>query len=688
MNLFHFYQAKIGRKVALWMLLAVGGLFAGFVAVTTISQQQQAQTDAVANVREKGRLLTATVEVLDRSLRGQVASYARIFADRLGGQFTVDHASKMDVAGTPVSTLALDGKVVNLDFAIPDTFTALTGAYATIFVRQGDDFVRVTTSHKKEDGARAVGTTLDHAHPAYRLLMNGQSYAGSASLFGGQYMTHYEAIVVGKEVIGVLYVGIDFTDSVRLLGTGIKSLQLGQTGSFYVLSARPGKDLGKAVIHRQLEGSNLLAAQDAAGAPYVQTMLSQANGVLHYAEAAAPGATVRRRVAAFSTIKDWQMLVVGDAYLDEITAGAVRQRNHAAIMGLLMVLIVTVMLHFIIRKLVVRPFGQALQAVETVATGNLTARVEATSVDESGRLLVSLRMMTERLANVVTEVRGGTDAITSISAEVAAGNMELSARTEQQAAALEQTASSMEEMTASVRNNADNARHAQALSRTASDTARAGGEAVEQVVAKMDAITASSNKIADITSVVDAIAFQTNILALNAAVEAARAGEHGRGFAVVATEVRTLAQRSGAAAREIKQLINDSLEQVAAGARLAASAGATMREVVGAIVKANDTIDEMSTATQEQASGIDQINRAIAQLDQVTQQNAALVEEAAAAAQTMQGEAGHLAQVVEFFVVERAAAALAPRPSVPATGAGTRQAPRRPRATSDLVRIH
>ena len=662
MKTFAFSNARIGTKVAAAMFVAVGGLFSIFVALTNAASQRHAEEEAVLHVTEKSRLFRTTVEVLDQSLRTQVAAYTKVFADSLRGQFAVDPAAMVEVAGKQQPVLTLAGKAVNLDFAIPDAFTAQTGAYATIFVRQGDDFIRVTTSHKKEDGKRAIGTALDHAHPAYQLLLDGQSYAGSASLFGGQYMTRYTPIVdAAKKVIGVLYVGINFTDSMRLIGEGIKSIKLGNDGGFYVLSARPGKDLGTALVHRQHEGENLLAARDDAGQAYVQTMLAQANGVLRYTEPGTAGADARVHVAAFSTVKDWQMLIVGDAYLDDVTAAATRQRNQAAGMGLLMVLIVTAMLYLIVKRLVVLPFGNALRAVETVGSGDLTGRVEVTSRDESGRLLASLQSMTDRLASVVTEVRSGTDAISAISTDVADGNMELSGRTEQQAAALEETASSMEQMNASVRHNAENALNAQLLSRDASDTARLGGSAVEQVVAKMDAISASAKRIADITSVVDGIAFQTNILALNAAVEAARAGEHGRGFAVVASEVRTLAQRSGAAAKEIKQLINESLEQVSSGTQLARNAGDTMHAVVGAIVKANKVIDEISAATQEQAIGIDQINRAVAQLDQVTQQNATLVEEAATAAQTMKGEALRLAQVVEFFVVVPAAAAHRPR---------------------------
>jgi methyl-accepting chemotaxis protein len=255
-------------------------------------------------------------------------------------------------------------------------------------------------------------------------------------------------------------------------------------------------------------------------------------------------------------------------------------------------------------------------------------------------------------------VRTGTDTIAAASSQIASGNLELSSRTEQQAGSLEETASSMEEMTSTVKQNADNARQANQLAISASEVAVKGGAVVSQVVDTMDSINASSKKIVDIIGVIDGIAFQTNILALNAAVEAARAGEQGRGFAVVASEVRNLAQRSAAAAKEIKILIGDSVEKVDIGAKLVDQAGSTMQAVVESIKSVTDIMGEITAASQEQTSGIDQINQAITQMDQVTQQNAALVEEAAAAAGALQDQAGSLAQVVSVFTMNSTHAAV------------------------------
>ena len=306
----------------------------------------------------------------------------------------------------------------------------------------------------------------------------------------------------------------------------------------------------------------------------------------------------------------------------------------------------------------------AAEVAGRIADGDLGTDVQLRAGDETS-LLFAMKSMRDRLARIVSEVRQGTDAIASSSAEIASGNLDLSSRTEQQASSLEETASSMEELTSTVKQNADNARQANVLAQTASNVAGQGGDVVAQVVQTMGSINDSSKKIVDIITVIDGIAFQTNILALNAAVEAARAGEQGRGFAVVAGEVRTLAQRSAAAAKEIKSLIGDSVDKVEAGTRLVDQAGSTMHEVVASIQRVTDIMAEISAASQEQTSGIEQINQAISQMDNVTQQNAGLVEEAAAASEALQTQAARLAELVSVFRLGNRAPAAAP--AAPAT---------------------
>jgi methyl-accepting chemotaxis protein len=295
------------------------------------------------------------------------------------------------------------------------------------------------------------------------------------------------------------------------------------------------------------------------------------------------------------------------------------------------------------------PINEAVVIAQTVAAGDLTRDIEVKGRDEVSQLLTALKAMTGSLAAIVGEVRAGTQTISTASRQIATGNQDLSSRTEEQASSLEETASSMEELTSTVKQSADNARQANALANSASEVAVRGGSVVAQVVDTMGSINESSKKIVDIIGVIDGIAFQTNILALNAAVEAARAGEQGRGFAVVASEVRNLAQRSASAAKEIKELIGDSVEKVGAGAKLVDQAGATMDEIVASVKRVTDIMADIALASQEQNAGIEQINQAVSQMDQVTQQNAALVEEAAAAAESMQEQAVNLAQVVDAF---------------------------------------
>ncbi|KQQ33398.1 hypothetical protein ASF61_09965 [Duganella sp. Leaf126] len=339
------------------------------------------------------------------------------------------------------------------------------------------------------------------------------------------------------------------------------------------------------------------------------------------------------------------------------TARAIDAANVRAngLLLLLTVLMVTIgsAAAWIITRSITAPLKSAVDIAATVARGDLTTRFDASvQRSEIGELMTALKGMNDALRNVVSQVQTGTRTIASASQEIAAGNLDLSQRTEEQASSLEETASSMEELTSTVRQNADNARQANQLVKTASDVAEKGGAIVSQVVDTMGSINDASRKIYDIISVIDGIAFQTNILALNAAVEAARAGEQGRGFAVVASEVRNLAQRSAGAAKEIKELIGNSVEQVDIGARLVQDAGTTMDEVVASVRRVTDIMGEISSASSEQSIGIDQVNSAITQMDQVTQQNAALVEEAAAAASSMQEQAERLAEVAASFRLE------------------------------------
>jgi methyl-accepting chemotaxis protein len=376
------------------------------------------------------------------------------------------------------------------------------------------------------------------------------------------------------------------------------------------------------------------------------------------------------------------------ALLDELT-GEIKDlreksRNRVAMLASLCVALGVFIAVWLTRS-ITRPIHDAVTAARRVADGDLTGQIDVKSRDEIGQLQQALKDMNGNLLRIVGDIRSGTEAIATSSSEIASGNQDLSSRTEQQASSLEETASSMEELTSTVKQNADNAQQANQLAMTAADVAVKGGQVVSQVVDTMSDIDASSKKIVDIIAVIDGIAFQTNILALNAAVEAARAGEQGRGFAVVATEVRSLAQRSAAAAKEIKDLIGDSVAKVETGTALVDQAGKTMEDVVSSIRRVTDIVAEISAASKEQSAGIEQVNQAIAQMDQVTQQNAALVEEAAAASQSMHDQSRQLSRTVSEFRLNSTAMSARPEPVSPRMAAPAAPAVRGSKAAGKAV---
>ena len=414
-------------------------------------------------------------------------------------------------------------------------------------------------------------------------------------------------------------------------------------------------DIGKSELNAQEQAlyQEVLSTRKAYTEVRKEVFKAKNAGDLELGKRLYEGDMAVKRDIYLASLKKLELLEAG--LLDE-TAAQIRSRYENGRLLLISLGVAAILLGiacaYWITRSITRPITRAVEVAEAVSAGDLTSHIVVDSRDETGQLMHALKNMNDKLVSIVGQVRAGTESIGTASSQIAAGNLDLSSRTEEQASSLEETASSMEELTSTVKLNADNARSANQLAIDASQIASKGGVVVSEVVSTMGSINDSSRKIVDIISVIDAIAFQTNILALNAAVEAARAGEQGRGFAVVASEVRNLAQRSAAAAKEIKGLIDDSVEKVEAGSQLVDKAGRTMDEIVQSISHVTQIMNQITDASEEQRAGIEQVNQAVGQMDQVTQQNAALVEEAAAAAESMQEQAARLADVVGLFKLD------------------------------------
>jgi methyl-accepting chemotaxis protein len=430
----------------------------------------------------------------------------------------------------------------------------------------------------------------------------------------------------------------------------IKSLRYSGKEYFWINDMHP-----RMVMHPfkpELDGTDLSANKDPNGKLLFQEMVKVVRaggaGFVPYVWAKPGSDELGSKVSYVKGFAPWGWVIGSGIYMDNVQETFI-ERLISFSVGALILAGILLAICVLIARSITRPLEHAVVIANTVASGDLTSDIEVKASDETGQLLRALREMNNGLLGIVSQVRERTDTIAAASTQIASANVDLAARVEEEASSLEETASAMEQLTGTVRQNADHARQANQLALSASEVALKGGDVVSQVVGTMGSINDSARKIVDIIAVIDGIAFQTNILALNAAVEAARAGEQGKGFAVVAAEVRQLAQRSAAAAREIKDLISDSVDKIDHGARLVDQAGATMNEIVASVKRVTDIMGEITTASQEQSSGIEQVNRAIAQMDEVTQRNAALVEEEASTAESLQNQAAKLAEMVSVF---------------------------------------
>ncbi|WP_416761065.1 Cache 3/Cache 2 fusion domain-containing protein [Roseateles sp. So40a] len=644
MNNNNAVRATVARRVSIWSSAAIAVLLVVICGALSWVLTNQAQQRTLDYMSAEASSVARVADALDRTARDSANRLYDVLAgDFAGGAFTLEGDGE----------LAFNGQKLNGNFDAVDRFTRLTGGNATIFARKGtDDFIRITTSVKKEDGSRAVGTTLARDGAPFAKLSTGETYIGPATLFKVPYMTRYSPIKdASGKVVGILYIGFDMRGLQQELVKMADAVKLYETGGLYLLD--PGKTPADALLraHPRSQGKKLSEVMPAEQAEqYVKTLVDDADGVLEKVQAVyGEKYTDAFAVARKSQATGWW--VVAEA--SRAQALAAHNTTLWVLWGLMLATVVLLGLGvtWMLGRWVGRPLAELNAAVEAVAAGDLTRPVQVLQQDDLGALAAGVERMRQQLARTINEVRQASDSIGTASAEVAAGSRDLSARTEQSASHLQETASALEELASSMSQTAASAAQAHQLVGESDKAAQRGGSVVAQVVTTMDEISAASRQIGDIIGTIDSIAFQTNILALNAAVEAARAGEQGRGFAVVAAEVRQLAQRSAEAAKQIKGLITASGERVESGAKLVGDTGDAMRDIVSSVKRVTDIIGEISTASREQSQGVSRINGAVAQLDQGTQQNAALVEESTAAAESLREQAHRLVEQVGQFRV-------------------------------------
>jgi methyl-accepting chemotaxis protein len=599
-------------------------------------QLEQLATDDMQNqvsgINEMATMFNAT-------LSEEVANYTKLFQSFLPKRFSRDESERIQVGEFSTPTLRAGLKTLNLDQIAVDDFLDRTGAVSTIFVRDGEDYFRIATSLKKENGNRAIGTKLDRSSAAWRSVNQGEVYRGLATLFGHRYITQYQPVKDDSgAVIAILFVGVQIDTQYALMRDKVLARHLGNSGSFFVLNGAPGSTQGQYLFDRQSEGQ--LPRWNQA---VQQQLLTQPKGLLSIE---LDGET---KLLAWQQLPGWNWVIAGEVSRASLLAPITYSRNLFMAIGVALVIAFAVGFMWYSRRAITRPLQQVIHLAEQYAAGNLQAHLDSSRQDEIGQLISAINGIGDGLEKVVSQVRHAARDISRGTDTIAASSSSISEQIGRQASSVEETSASMEQFGATVAQTAANVRQAMALVSEAASTVDQGGNTVARSVETMADIRIASQSIADITHVIESIAFQTNILALNAAVEAARAGEHGKGFAVVAAEVRALAQRSAKAAKEIDALITTSIDKVAAGHTLSEQTREAMQHIVSHIEQVKTLMGEINIAAQEQAAGIGQVNLAMNHIGQATHQSSDMVSQSESTAHTLSQQGHHLTQLVSVF---------------------------------------
>jgi methyl-accepting chemotaxis protein len=635
-----FSRIGLGTKLSLLTGTSVAVLFLVFTFLLSNKASQQLETLAMEDLHNQSSGVQDMVEMFNSSLSEEVESYTRLFSSFLPQPITIDQSQGREINGISVPLLKGGDSDLHENNATVDDFLTRTGAIATLFVRSGDDFVRVATSLRKENGDRAIGTRLDKASPAFAPVLKGEVYRGLALLFGKRYITQYQPVKdASGNTIAILFVGVDITHSWEVMRGKILGRQLGESGHFYVIDRNSGKNYGNYLFHPSEEGKHP-QWNDAD----LRTVLQETTGTLEH-----QSPDGRTQMLSWITVPGWNWTVVGEVDKAVLLSDVNTLRNQFLIAGLVLSLLFAALFVVIVRRWLTRPLRDAIGLASRYASGDLRASLEVKRQDEVGQLIDAINGIGNGLHAIVIQVRESAGEIHLGTNALAADSSEISEQINKQASSVEETSASMEQLTATVQQNAANMEEMQSLVNETSLEVQKGGTTVGEAVATMDAIRTASQRIADITHVIESISFQTNILALNAAVEAARAGEHGKGFAVVAQEVRALAARSANAVKEIDELTSDTLKKVREGHTLSDNTRHAMESITKHMSHINQLVKEINHASHEQSAGINQVNIAMTHIGEATHINAGRVSRSEQTAATLREKGAHLTEVVRLF---------------------------------------